>query len=526
MTNYSSWAKRKINTTSLRLDISNPRLSDTTKKLNQNEIIEYLVENEKVYDLALSIISNGYFLNEQPIILKEGGKYHVLEGNRRVAACKILINPDLIKSSVRKNRIKELLKNYDLNNILKLECIISPSREDADVMIINRHTGGSSVEKWDKTKQDRFLYNRFTLGETIEEMAKKLPISKAEIKNSLKRYNVYKELSNLDINESINKALLDETTFNMTNVERAYQFKEGMEFMGFEFDENNFTLVKKLPKEEFEKRMSKIAIDVIEGRINSRKLNNEKDKTKYFEELWNSGNFDSTIVPSTSYNETKETDSEEIKPQENKEKKDDIKKKKQKVSLTKIMEANVFLESGINRIDEIFYELKSLNVKNNPNSVAVLFRSYLDMLSYQFLKQTKGLESLKIEMIEKYKIENDKKFVKIKKSLSKLPLSFPEDISDSELRKALGIDVIERSSFVPSLKFMLSHIANSPILIDDSKLKQALQGYVRNDLKILGHNDFNLLVHNEYYTADPEELKKVWNQMYPILEYFVTQLKK
>ena len=28
-------------------------------------------------------------------------------------------------------------------------------------------------EKWDKTKQDRFLYNRFIAGETVEEMSSK-----------------------------------------------------------------------------------------------------------------------------------------------------------------------------------------------------------------------------------------------------------------------------------------------------------------------------------------------------------------
>jgi hypothetical protein len=522
MINYSTWPKKKINTSSLRLDLNNPRLSESTKKLNQNEIIDYLNENEKVFELALNIVTKGYFLNEQPIVVKELGKYHVLEGNRRVSAAKILINPDLIKSTTRRSSIKKLLKTFDLSIIEKLEVIIAPTREDADVMIVNRHTGGSAVEKWDKTKQDRFLYNRFIAGETVDEMSAKFPISKTEIKNSLKRYNVYKEISNLNLAPHIKTAVLDETTFSMTNVERVYQFKEGLAFMGFEFDENKFTLIKKLPKEEFDKRLSKIANDVITGEINSRKLNDENDKRKYFEKLWTLGEFDSTIIPDIKYAEDPEEveDIPEVPA-------DDIKKPpRNRTSNNKLMPANTYLDTGVPRIDEIFYELKSLNIKSSPNAVSVLFRSYLDMLSYQFLKKNNGLEEIKLEAIAKFKTENDKKFNKITASLTKLRINIAE-INENDLRKAVGInDAIDRSNLVPSLKYMLSHISSSSTLITDDKLKQALQGYIRNDTKLLGHNDFNLLVHNEYYTADYEELKKVWTQLYPLLEYFVIQLKK
>lgn len=145
-------------------------------------------------------------------------------------------------------------------------------------MIVNRHTGGSAVEKWDKTKQDRFLHNRFIAGESIDYMASKFPIPKGEIRSSLKRYNVYSELCKLELDDEIKKAILDETTFSMTNIERAYQYKDGINFMGFEFDENDYTLIKKLPKEEFEKRLEKIATDAVNGEINSRKLNDEDDK--------------------------------------------------------------------------------------------------------------------------------------------------------------------------------------------------------------------------------------------------------
>nr|WP_199001307.1 hypothetical protein [Flavobacterium sp. ASV13] len=526
MINYSTWPKKKISVTTLRLDLNNPRLSESTKKLSQSEIIHYLMENEKVYELALGILTNGYFLNEQPIVVKESGKYRVLEGNRRVSASKILMNPDLIESSVRRSNIKKLLKTFDLSIIEKLECIIAPTREDADVMIVNRHTGGSAVEKWDKTKQDRFLYNRFVAGESVEEMSSKFPITKSEIKNSLKRYNVYKELSNLELDDNIKKAVLDETTFSMTNVERAYQFKEGLNFMGFDFDEDNFSLIKKLPKAEFEKRLVRIATDVVKGEINSRKLNDDEDKRKYFNELKDSGEFDISIELDTKYNEEEENDVNPEDPIDA----PPIQPKppvRNKTASNKLMSPSTFLDTGIQRIDEIFYELKSLNIKSNPNAVAVLFRSYLDMLSYQFLKTKGGLQTLKEETINKFNIDNDRKFEKVKANLSKLKASILDDIDEADLKKSVGInESIGRENLTPSLKYMLAHIANSSTLLEDDKLRQALHGYIRNNTKLLGHNDFNLLVHNEYYTADADELKKVWIQIFPLLDYFATQLKK
>lgn len=524
MINYLSWPRKRITTTNLRLDLQNPRLSNYDKNISQADIIEYLINNEKIYDLAIDIVTKGYFLNELPIVTKENGKYNVLEGNRRVSALKLLINPDLIKSSIRKNNIKKHLKNFNLEDIEKIECIIAPTREDADVMIVNRHTGGSVVERWDKTKQDRFISNRFKAGESIDEMASKFTMSKSDIKKSIKRYNVYEELTNLELDDSIKKKLLDETTFSMTNIERAYEFKEGIEFMGFEFDNNNYSIRKKLPKDEFIKRMSRIAADAVQGNLNSRILNTESDKKRYFDTLFVSDEFDKNIIPNISYSE------DEIKVQPVTPPlpiyKTITSSKSNKLGI-RLIPSNIYLVTGVERIDKIFDELKSLNIRINPNAVGVLFRSYIDMLSYQYLKKKSELDNIKIETINKFNFENDKNYRKIKSNLSKIDSESINNLDEDILRKVLNIQSSpSRKNLVPSLKQMLDYISSSDILITDDKLKQALQGYIRNNTSYLGHYDLNLLVHNEYYPADYEALQKAWNQIYPILEHFVIEIKK
>ena len=86
---YSTWKTRLLSIENLKLDVRNPRFSyQSTRARNQTEIIKYLIEHHAVYDLAKDIAVNGYLINEEPIVCKEGDNYVVLEGNRRVAACR------------------------------------------------------------------------------------------------------------------------------------------------------------------------------------------------------------------------------------------------------------------------------------------------------------------------------------------------------------------------------------------------------------------------------------------------------
>lgn len=47
---YSSWSTRLLSIDNLKLDVKNPRFSyQSTKEMNQTEIVKYLVENHAVY---------------------------------------------------------------------------------------------------------------------------------------------------------------------------------------------------------------------------------------------------------------------------------------------------------------------------------------------------------------------------------------------------------------------------------------------------------------------------------------------
>lgn len=164
--------------------MNNPRFSYqiTDKKLNQTDIVKYLIANHKVYELAKDIATNGYMLGEEPFVCKEGNSFVVLEGNRRVAACKVLLNPYKYLTKIKAQNIL----SYN-SEIEKLDCYLAPTRKDADFIIYRRHNG-VPLERWNKISQDAYFYNLFNVQKaSIENISRDLSLPPSEIRKSLRR---------------------------------------------------------------------------------------------------------------------------------------------------------------------------------------------------------------------------------------------------------------------------------------------------------------------------------------------------
>ena len=74
------------------LNSKNPRLTDLalSKNPTQGEILEALWTRMAVDEVALSIAENGFYRHEPLYAARESGKLVVVEGNRRLAAVKLL----------------------------------------------------------------------------------------------------------------------------------------------------------------------------------------------------------------------------------------------------------------------------------------------------------------------------------------------------------------------------------------------------------------------------------------------------
>ena len=77
----------------LHFDYKNPRLVESGPLRNEDEIITTLWDKMGVNEIVMSILANGFFENEALYAIEEDGKLVVVEGNRRLAAAKVILNP-------------------------------------------------------------------------------------------------------------------------------------------------------------------------------------------------------------------------------------------------------------------------------------------------------------------------------------------------------------------------------------------------------------------------------------------------
>ena len=86
-----------MNVSELAFDIRNPRLPefDLTDTTPEAEVIRILWETMDVRELVMSIAASGFFPHEPLIVAQESDENVVIEGNRRLAAVKLLLRPDL-----------------------------------------------------------------------------------------------------------------------------------------------------------------------------------------------------------------------------------------------------------------------------------------------------------------------------------------------------------------------------------------------------------------------------------------------
>src|SRR5437762_13114029 len=87
----------KIKGTDLAFDRANPRMVGygIQPATAEEEVIKVLWVEMAVDEVAMSIAASGFWPQEPLIVAKEKGKWVVIEGNRRLAAVRVLTNPKL-----------------------------------------------------------------------------------------------------------------------------------------------------------------------------------------------------------------------------------------------------------------------------------------------------------------------------------------------------------------------------------------------------------------------------------------------
>jgi len=200
----------------LMLDEQNPRFASSAllngKKTDQTVIIQHLLENADIIQLSERINKLGGLHGSELITcFKQGDKYIVLEGNRRICACKILLNRDLIPEKF-KNKI-HFLDNGVKKNISIISAVVYPDRESVQTYLSDRHITG--VKKWSALEKGNYYYDLFIqYKKDIDYVVEKTGDKENEIKKSIKKFQFF-----IDVYERLLAQYRDNENLKAENID-------------------------------------------------------------------------------------------------------------------------------------------------------------------------------------------------------------------------------------------------------------------------------------------------------------------
>jgi hypothetical protein len=164
----------KVPTDMLDFDPNNPRLAeDGIKNPTDAQIIVALAEMADLSEVVESIAANGYIDIEPMIAQQVGNRWRVLEGNRRLAAIRILQTPGLAKGT---GISVPDISATNLATLKQVTVYAVANPDEAREYIGFKHINGP--HKWDAIAKAKFAAEWYrkekSNGLTIEKIARRL----------------------------------------------------------------------------------------------------------------------------------------------------------------------------------------------------------------------------------------------------------------------------------------------------------------------------------------------------------------
>ncbi|OUM85454.1 hypothetical protein [Parageobacillus thermoglucosidasius] len=442
----STFEYKRIKLTNLLVNTQNYRYEPVSSQI---EAIHVMVREQKIklYNLALDILKHGLNPSDLTVVSpwpKDNNLYIVHEGNRRVTTLKLLFEPDLFPPEFNnlQKKFKKLQTEYDLSPFEELMCVVFQNYDDADHWIEIKHTGemeGAGTVRWDTAQQQRFKANK---GGNISSVLQILELVST---------------SDYFDQDTKNNAQL----IGVTNLQRLIGDPDVRSFLGISIKNSNVRLEK--PEKEVAKGLTKIINDLASKRIIVNDIYYKADRLRYLETFQEHeipknlfGEADdkgenktvSTVVQKKSYNtipspEKKvSADSEIDKSDMDKSKLEKTKSVSKPISTKRkyLIPSDFVVRPKDDRINNIYRELKQLEVDKFTNTTAVMLRVFLELSIDYFIstKQIAGVDASKklyqkimaaIDYLEKNEILTRKELQGVRYVLSSNTMGLTETLN-------------------------------------------------------------------------------------------------
>lgn len=360
---YNNWKRISVVVNDLELDPQNVRLDLVTSKrskIDQGSIINDLFANENAFQILENVIENGWFIDETPIVIKNRNKYIVLEGNRRIAALKVLQNPLLAPSCHAK--VKPL--SSGVIPIKQIEVLLAPNRDDVGSLLANRHTK-PTTRPWRPLRQAHFYYSQLSKKTSVEDLKNKY--KGVDIEKFIRMCEVHKIAASYDFGDiATNNKARNQRTFPVSTIRRLYDDSKFREHLNFEFNKNGEINIKSSRK-RFDEEFKKVILDAVDKKIDTRSLNTEENRKIYYSKL-------DKLKKSS-----KETNSSKYTPK--------APTKRKRSRTIGLFDHPLICTINSRGIERVFGELQTINYGKFPNAAHDLMRSFLEAVLKEYLKK-------------------------------------------------------------------------------------------------------------------------------------------
>lgn len=440
-----------IPVSNLLVDVNNPRLADIQS--TQTEAIRAIASQQKGKLLALAndIIAYGTDPSTLPVVapFERGSEYYVvLEGNRRVAVLKILENPDIVIGTVDNKLYQafvELSKEYQKEPIKILPCVILDEDEDITHWVELRHTGqnkGAGVVNWGGAETARFRQrsgNKEFHMQVLDFLE-----SRGDIKSHERKKVPVTSLKRL-------------LTTPYVRTKLGIDLKDG-------------EIVTRFNDNQVAKGLKRVVSDLATGAVPVKKIYTKEDRIKYIDNITAEDLPDISRPKTTDHVLGKQSDAQEIVPT------DEVKPETKIIPSGKqrrnLIRQDFVIAINQPRINDIYHELRKLDIEEFSNAVSVLFRVFIELSV-----------DLYIDRNHLYATEKD-----------------------SMAKKMQGV---------------ATHLKVTG-KINDQQVKYINLITQKNNFLATTLTTMHQYVHNPYFSPQPSDLRAVWDS----LEFYITAIWK
>jgi hypothetical protein len=143
----------------LHFDPDNPRFPKTVDGRDIDSVLDFMLNDANLIDLMGSIAEQGFFPGEPLLVsphLDEADEWVVVEGNRRLAATRLLLRPEA--APTRGLAVRTVAESADQRPD-RLPCLQFETRQEILEHLGYRHVTG--IKEWDPLAKARYLQQRY-----------------------------------------------------------------------------------------------------------------------------------------------------------------------------------------------------------------------------------------------------------------------------------------------------------------------------------------------------------------------------